>query len=311
MTVPGFSFLTVEEATYPGRLVWSEYIISLQSLGLSASGHGFLQKQSKRHGLDAASFAFYRGDIRKWLSWWEKWSKEGRRASEIHMEQVTAVCMGAHSCLKPSKEPNRMPLRMILRNNYSGIVMYQLQNLSGQGRPLGLQPPTRPRPPPAASEEALSQNSWEALALGKTGPAGQGVVHWSWSQDTGRADGTGHSTKGREGAAVPSESMISVAFHRRQEAPALPPPTTFQVLTEVTTGKKRGFLCCDTSKQSDIICYGKRSQQIKTLTHQTNLHTLQTTPSARTKQIKAFCPHDKLPSYDFFSHFNMSKIGMS
>lgn len=195
--------------------------------------------------------------------------------------------------------------------NYSGIVMYQLQNLSGRGRPLGLQPPTRPRPPPAASEEALSQNSWEALALGKTGPAGQGVVHWSWSQDTGRADGTGHSTKGREGAAVPSESMISVAFHRRQEAPALPPPTTFQVLTEVTTGKKRGFLCCDTSKQSDIICYGKRSQQIKTLTHQTNLHTLQTTPSARTKQIKAFCPHDKLPSYDFFSHFNMSKIGMS
>ena len=71
------------------------------------------------------------------------------------------------------------------------------------------------------------------------------------------------------------------------------------------------FLCCDTSKQFDIMCYSKRSQQIKTLTHQTNLHTLQTTPSPRTKQIKAFCPHDKLPSYDFFSHFNTSKIGMS
>lgn len=207
-----------------------------------------------RHGLDAGSFAFYRGDIRKWLSWWEKWSKEGRRASEIHMEQVTAVCMGAHSCLKPSKEPNRMPLRMILRNNYSGIVMYQLQNLSGRGRPLGLQPPTRPRPPPAASEEALSQNSWEALALGKTGPAGQGVVHWSWSQDTGKADGMGHSTKGTKGAAVPSESMIFVAFHRRQEAPVLPPPTTFQVLTEVTTGKKLGNSCVATQANNLTSC---------------------------------------------------------
>ena len=158
----------------------------------------------------------------------KKWSKEGRRASEIHMEQVTAVCMGAHSCLKPSKGPNRMPLRMILRNNYSGIVMYQLQNLSGRGRPLGLQPPTRPRPPPAASEEALSQNSWEALALGKTGAAGQGVVHWSWSQDTGRADGMGHSTKGTKGAAVPLSLWSSWLFTEGKRPQYYHPPLHFK-----------------------------------------------------------------------------------
>lgn len=118
-----YCFSTVEEATYPGRLVWLEHHFTT-IFGTLSLWTWVPPKTEHETWAGCRELWFLQRWHQEVIELVGK-VKEGRRASEIHMGQVTAVCMGAHSCLKPSKEPNRMPLRMILQNNSSGIVMYR------------------------------------------------------------------------------------------------------------------------------------------------------------------------------------------
>lgn len=160
------------------------------------------------------------GDIRKWASEWGEWNEEGRRASEIHVEQVTAVCVGG---LAPAGNPLRNHLECISELFFRGARLDSypstLKPHLAEGCPWGCRLSQASQTTASSCVGALSQHSWQDWVLEVMLPTDQGAAHCSRSWDTGWAAEMGHRKKR---AAIRSKSMISVLY-KRPRAPSTPP----------------------------------------------------------------------------------------